>query len=112
MDENKVQSEETPAQPIRYATPVQRTWAWVGVVYGVILVLLTTYALAHGTYLRGIGGIMVSPALCGLGATVILRYKQGVGRGGAIPCVLISGVCFLLSGWNVIRGVPIILSQL
>lgn len=99
-------------EEIQYATPVQRTWAWVGVVYMVILILLTTYALAHGDYLRGIGGIMVSPALCGLGATVILRYRQGQGRGGILPCILISGACFLLSLWNVIRGIPVILGQL
>lgn len=112
MDENKVPNEGKNAEPIQYATPVQRTWAWVGVVYMVILILLTTYALAHGDYLRGIGGIMVSPALCGLGATVILRYRQGQGRGGILPCILISGASFLLSLWNVIRGIPIILDQL
>lgn len=99
-------------EEIQYATPVQRTRAWVGVVYMVILILLTTYALAHGDYLRGIGGIMVSPALCGLGATAILRYRQGKGRGGILPCILISGACFLLSLWNVIRGIPVIFDQL
>ena len=112
MDENKVQNQETPTEPLQYATPVQRIWAWVGVVYMVILVLLTTYALAHGSYLRGIGGIMISPALGGLGATVILRYRQGKGRGGVLPCILIAGASFLLSLWNVIRGIPAILSQL
>lgn len=109
-EENDLKQE--PREPLQYATPVQRAWAWVGVVYMVILVLLTTYALAHGSYLRGIGGIMISPALGGLGATVILRYRQGKGRGGIFPCVLISGACFLLSLWNVIRGIPVILSQL
>ena len=110
--DNEKDLEQKEQPPVKWATPVQRIWAWVGIVYMVILVLLSTFALSHGWYLRGIGGIMVSPALCGLGATVILRYKQGVGRGGAVPCVLISGVCFLLSGWNVIRGVPILLGQL
>ena len=104
--------QEKEQQPIKYATPMQRLWAWVGVVYMVILVLLSTYALAHGAYLRGIGGIMVSPALCGLGTTVILRHRQGMGRGGVFPCILISGACFFLSAWNVVRGIPVILSQL
>lgn len=99
-------------KPIVYATPVQRLWAWVGVVYMVILVLLTTYALATGDYIRGIGGFMLSPALAGLGGTAILRYRQGVGRGGLAVCVILSGACFLLAVWNVIRAVPVIAGQL
>ena len=84
--------QEKEQQPIKYATPMQRLWAWVGVVYMVILVLLSTYALSHGAYLRGLGGMMLSPALCGLGASTILRYRQGKGRGGLLPCVAIAGV--------------------
>ncbi len=112
MDENKIQSEEKPAQPVKYATPLQRLWAWVGVAYMILLVLLSTYALSHGDYLRGIGGIMVSPALCGLGATAILRHRQGVGRGGLPACAAIAGASFLLAVWNVVRGLPTLLEQL
>lgn len=103
---------EPQKEPVKYATPVQRLWAWVGVAYMVILVLLTTFALAHGDYLRGIGGAMLSPALCGLGGTVILRHRQGVGRGGLPVCVVLSGACFLLAVWNLIRAVPVLLGQL
>ena len=78
-DENQ-ELEQKP--PVKWATPIQRVWAWVGVIYMVILVLLSTYGLAHGFFLSGIGGIMVSPALCGLGATAVLRFRQGQGRGG------------------------------
>lgn len=112
MDENKIPKEEGPIKPVKWATPVQRLWAWVGVVYMVILVLLSTFALAHGFYLQGIGGLMVSPALCGLGGTVILRYRQGVGRGGLPACAAIAGASFLLAVWNVVRGLPTLLEQL
>lgn len=112
MDEKDPQLEERPSEPIQYATPMQRLWAWVGVVYMVILVLLSTYALSHGAYLRGIGGIMTAPALAGLGGSVILRHRQGVGRGGLPVCVLLSGVAFLLSAWNVLRSIPAVLGQL
>ena len=111
MDDEK-DLKEKEQSPTKWATPVQRTWAWVGVAYMVILILLSTFALAHGDYLRGIGGIMVSPALCGLGTTVILRYKQGTGRGGLSVCILLSGASFVLAAWNVIRGIPVILGQL
>lgn len=103
MDEKK---------PIKWATPVQRVWAWVGVAYMVILVLLSTFALSHGDYLRGIGGAMLSPALCGLGVTTILRHRQGVGRGGLPACVLIAGASFVLAVGNLIEAIPVVLGQL
>ena len=112
MDEKEQDLPKGQGEPVKWATPVQRVWAWVGVVYMVMLVLLTTYALAHGDFMRGIGGIMVSPALCGLGATAILRYRQGVGRGGLVACVLVAGACFVLAVWNVVRGVPVLVGQL
>ena len=113
MDEHRMDQEEhkEQQQPIKYATPMMRIWAWVGVVYMVILVLLNTYALAHGSFLRGIGGLMLSPGLCGLGASAILRYRQGQGRGGLPACVAVAGASFAMVVWNLIRGVPVLLSQ-
>lgn len=112
MDENKTPHEGTEPQEIKYATPMQRLWAWVGVVYMVILVLLSTYALAHGSYLKGIGGIMLSPALCGLGASAILRFREGAGKGGLTACVAIAGAAFLLAVAGVVRALPNLLGQL
>ena len=91
---------------------MQRLWAWVGVVYMVILTLLTTYALSHGDYLRGIGPLMLSPALCGLGASAILRCRQGKGRGGLWACILVAGGCFVMAALGIVRSIPAILSQL
>ena len=110
--EPKRESQEPREQPITYATPVQRIWAWVGVAYTLLLLLLTTYGLARGKFIRGIGGVMLSPALLGLGATAIVRYKQGVGWGGIVACILISGAAFALSLIYLVREVPIFLSQL
>lgn len=106
------QEKDDQRQPIKWATPVQRIWAWVGVAYMVILVLLSTFALAHGSYLRGIGGAMLSPALGGLGATAILRYRQGTGRGGLPACILIAGASFVLAVGNLIEAIPVVLGQL
>ena len=107
MDEREEQKE-----PVKYATPIQRLWAWVGVVYMVILVLLTTYALAHAAYLRGIAPLMMVPALTGVGGSAIVRYRQGQGRGGLPACILLSGACGLLVVFNLIRGMPVLLAQL
>ena len=108
MDEDN----KLPKEPVTYATPIQRLWAWVGVVYMVGFVLMTTYALSHGRYLQGIGSLMVSPALAGLGGSAILRYRQGAGRGGLVACVLIAGGCFVLVGLNLMQGIPILIAQL
>ncbi len=110
MDDEKRPEEQK--EPIVYATPMKRLWAWVGVVYMVGLTLLTTYGLAHGSFLTGIGSLMVTPALVGLGSAAILRYREGKGRGGIAACVLVSGACFGVSLWNLFRGVPVLLSQL
>ena len=117
MDEHKIEQEEQTAQEqpregVKYATPMMHLWAWVGVVYMVLLVLLNTYGLAHGYFLSGIGGLLIAPALCGLGASAILRYREGKGRGGLAVCVLVSGASFLLAVLNLLQAIPALLSQL
>ncbi len=109
MDEKELEQEK---QEIKYATPMKRLWAWVGVVYMVILTLLNVYGLAHGYFLTGIGPLMVTPALVGLGCAAILRFREGKGRGGLVVCILLSGACFALAVWNLIRGVPVLVAQL
>ncbi len=110
MDEEKKPQEQK--EPVVYASPMKRLWAWVGVVYMVILVLLNTWALAHGSFLTGIGPLMVVPALVGLGASAILLHREGKGRGGVVACVLVSGACFGVAAWNLIRGLPALWAQL
>ena len=112
MDEEKQTPQEPQKEPVKYATPMQRLWAWVGVVYMVILVLFSTYSMARGHALTGTAGLLLSPALVGLGGTALLRYRQGMGRGGLLACILVAGGAFGLAVWNLVQGVPILLSQL
>lgn len=105
-------NEEEKKDEVVYATPMKRLWAWVGVVYMIILVLLSTYGLAHGYYLQGIAPLMMVPALCGVGASAILRYRSGWGRGGLPACILISGASFLLALLDLVRGIPVLIAQL
>lgn len=97
---------------IQYATPMKRLWAWVGVVYAVVAAFLVTFALARGDFPQAIGQLLIAPALAGLGGSVILRYKEGKGRGGLVVCILLSGVSFALALWNFIQGLPVLLAQL
>lgn len=110
--EPEAQGSPAPKEPVQYASPMKRLWAWVGVVYMVILTLLNVYGLAHGYFLTGIGALMVTPALVGLGCAAILRFREGKARGGLPACVLVSGACFALSVWNLVRAVPVLLAQL
>ena len=96
----------------QYATPMKRLWAWVGVVYALGATFLVTFALAHGDFPQAIGQLLIAPALAGLGCSVILRYREGKGRGGLGVCILLAGISFALAAWNLIRGLPVLLAQL
>ncbi|MCC8123435.1 MAG: hypothetical protein LIO58_07835 [Oscillospiraceae bacterium] len=68
------QEEET--LPYTPASPAKRVLAWMGVVYMVIIVLLTTYNLATGEPLHGIPAVFLFPA-CGAFAVIsFLRYRD------------------------------------
>lgn len=74
MAEDKKPTEEqkpdyTPASPIK------RALAWMGIVYMVILVLLTTYNVATGAPLHGIPGLLLFPACGGLAAVASFQYR-------------------------------------
>lgn len=110
-DENQKPNETEDKEPIVYASPVKRVWAWVGVAYMVIITLLVTYFLATATFLSGIGSLMLIPALGGLGATAILRYRSGEGRGGLGACVLLLVVCVGLVAVNLVVGIPALIAN-
>lgn len=83
------------------ASPVKRALAWMGIVYMVILVLLTTYNMATGVPLYNIPGILLFPACGGLSAVCFLRWKEThkapllvLGVLAAVACVinLVTGV--------------------
>ncbi len=70
--------DKDPKEPGSYtpASPVKRALAWMGVVYMVILVLLTTYNMATGEPLHGIPGVLLFPACGGLSAVAFLRWRE------------------------------------
>ena len=72
---NQQTPREDPKPSYQPASPVKRALAWMGVVYMVILVLLTTYNLATGEPLHGIPGILLFPACGGLAAISWLKYR-------------------------------------
>lgn len=112
QDRKDLPSSPEQDREVRYATPMKRLWAWVGLVYAVGYALLMVYVFARGDFPQGIGQLLIAPALAGLGASVILRYRQGKGRGGLGVCILLAGASFALAVWNLVLGLPVLLAQL
>lgn len=58
----------------------RRIWAWMGIVYVVIAMLLVTYWIATTSFITSITGILLFPflgALCAQGINNFLRAKRG-----------------------------------
>lgn len=108
-DEKQNQNPEEQNEPVVYASPVKRTWAWVCIVYVLIFMATFTYYLATARILIGIGPLLLCPALAGLGATAVLRYRAGQGKGGLLACAALSGLCAALLLLNLFLGVPALL---
>ena len=100
------QPPEEEREPYVPAGPVKRALAWMGVIYMVIIVLLTTYNLATGEALHGIPGLLLAPACGGLSAVAFLKFREDrrgamafVGTAAAAACAvnLVLGLRALLS---------------
>ncbi|NCB63082.1 MAG: hypothetical protein EOM52_05625 [Clostridia bacterium] len=113
MSDPDRQNPETAEEktPVIYASPIKRTWAWVGVAYMVIITFLFTWYLAKAKFINGIGALMLIPALCGAAATAILRYRSGEGKGGLPICILFVVICGALVVINLVIGVPALLAN-
>lgn len=87
------QDQQEPYVP---ASPVKRTMAWIGIVYMVILLCLTTFYFYTGRMLGNLAPLLTVPGLIGLGALILVSWHStGHPRRGlalwAEPAVLLSG---------------------
>ncbi len=99
---------QEPKEPVTYASPLKRVWAWVGVGYMVILVLLTTWMYATGTYLTDVGFFMLFPALCGAAASALLLYRsrKDLSAPWRTGLLLFAVVFSVLAAAALLLGVP------
>lgn len=86
----KEENEFTPS------SPVKRTLAWIGVVYALILLALTTYFFFTGTSLGNLGPLLTVPGLIGLGAVSLVSWRSA-GRPGKWPAIFLAALCWLLA---------------
>ncbi len=78
------------------ASPVKRALAWIGVVYMLILVALTTYFYFTGSGLRGLGPLLTVPGLIGLGIVALISWRTA-GRPGKWPAISLAALCWLMA---------------
>lgn len=114
MDEqNNKPQEQEEREPYTPASPAKRILAWVGVAYMVIIILLNLYAFTNqGGMIRGIGPLMLCPAVAGLGVLSVLRYRSGQSRGGLVGAVFMVGLCAVVFIGGLVVGIPALLGQL
>lgn len=96
MSEDKRTPEEKEGSGFTPSSPVKRTLAWIGVVYALILLALTTYFFFTATGLRNLGPLLTVPGLIGLGILALVSWKT-TGKPGKWPAIAIAVVCWLLA---------------
>lgn len=85
------------------ASPVKRTMAWIGVVYMVIIIALTTYFYFTATMLGNLQQLLVLPALIGGGILLVVSHRtegkpsKGLAYGGAAIFWLLAAITLPLA---------------
>ena len=78
------------------ASPVKRALAWIGVVYMVILVALTTYFYFTGTMLGNLAPLLTVPGLLGLAAVILVSWRT-TGKPGKWAAIALAAACIALA---------------
>ncbi len=96
------QSEEQPGYIP--ASPVKRAMAWIGIVYMVIIVALTTYIYATGAPLQNLAPLLAVPALVGLGVVALISSRT-TGKPGKVPAIVLALVCWAAAAYSIPLGI-------
>lgn len=94
------------------ASIYKRVWAWVGIVYMVIIVLLITYFMATWTFLTGIAGIMLFPALGGFCVVKAIQAKKMEFAADKMGPIIWSALSGILCIACLIRGISQVIAIL
>ena len=110
MAEDKRAPDKKEEQGYTPSSPVKRTLAWIGVVYMVILVALTTYFYFTGTGLGNLGPLLTVPGLIGLGVVSLVSWRTA-GRPGKWPAIALAALCWLLAAATLPVGIAGLMSN-
>ena len=104
QQQTNLPEEETPYVP----SPVsRRIWAWMGVVYALIIMVLLTYWIATGSLIEGITGIMLFPLLGTMSAqgwNNLRLCRRGERSGSAAVLGTTAGIMAVLAAASLIWG--------
>lgn len=96
MSEGKRDHSEEQEGGFTPASPVKRTLAWIGLIYMIILLALTTYIYFTGTGLFNLGPLLSVPGLIGLGVLALVSWRT-TGRPGKWPAIGLALSCWLIA---------------
>ena len=96
MPEDKRFSEKREDSGFTPSSPVKRTMAWIGLVYMVILVALTTWFYFTAKPLGNLGPLLTVPGLIGLGIVALVSWRT-TGKPGKWPAISLAILCWLLA---------------
>ena len=106
-EKNNLQEEQSSYTP---ASPVKRALAWIGIVYMVIIVALTTYIYATGTPLNNLAPLLSIPALVGLGIVSIISWRT-TGKPGKWTAIILAVLCWAAALYSIPLGIAGLLSN-
>lgn len=92
------------------ASPVKRTLAWIGLVYMVILLALSTYFYFTGRMLGNLPPLLAVPGLIGLGIVAIVSHRT-TGSPGARATFILALGCFALAAFTLPIGIVGLMSN-
>ena len=92
------------------ASPVKRAMAWIGIVYMVIIVALTTYIYATGAPLQNLAPLLAIPALIGLGIVALISSRT-TGKPGKASAILLALLCWAAAAYSIPLGLAGLLSN-
>ena len=92
------EQQEQPAAPFVPSPVSRRIWAWMGVAYMLLIILLITYWMATTRFLSGITGLMVFPLLGALSAQGFnnVRLCRRGDRSGSPALLTVTAVIMAL----------------
>ena len=111
QDPNRIDPRQEPQRPsYTPASPVKRALAWIGLVYVLIFLALTTYFYFTGTMLGNLGPLLTVPGLVGLGILALLSWRSS-GKPGKWAAIALAALCWLLALATLPPGIAGLLSN-
>jgi len=107
---NKPDLEDEEEEDYTPASPLKRTMAWIGLVYMLILLALTTYFFFTGTMLGNLAPLLAVPGLIGLGILAIVGHKS-IGTPSRTTMMLVVLICWALAALTLPIGILGLLSN-